>query len=161
MEHEKLTEAIIGCAMKVHRTLGSGFLESVYQKALEHELKKAGLSVIRESPLTVYYDGVSVGDFFADMIVEDTIVIETKATQSLVSPHEVQLVNYLNAIQKDIGLLLNFGAASLQIKRKFKNPINNPVNPENPVNPVKKTINNPVNLLNPVNPVKKESNQDD
>ena len=168
MEHEKLTGVIIGCAQKVHRVLGPGFLESVYQKALEHELQKAGLSVAREVPLNVYYDGIPAGNFFADMIVQDTIIIEMKATQALVLAHEVQLVNYLKALNKDTGLLLNFGAASLQVKRKFKNPRTaNPVNPKNPVNPVKKTeapealqnpptnATNPVNPKNPVNPVKK------
>ena len=154
MEHEKLTSVIIGCAMKVHHTLGPGFLESVYQKSLEHEIQKAGLSVIREAPLTVYYDNIAVGNFFADMLVENTIIIETKATQSLVTQHEVQLVNYLNALQKDTGLLLNFGSPSLQIKRKFISPRpTNPVNLKNPVNPVQES--NPVNLKNPVNPVKK------
>ena len=123
MEHEKLTETIIGCAMRVHSTLGPGFLESVYQKALEHELKKAGLSVIPEAPLTVYYDGIPAGNFFVDLFVEDTIIIETKAVHSLILQHETQLVNYLNALQKETGRLLNFGAPSLQVKRKFRSPL--------------------------------------
>src|SRR5882672_2266730 len=104
MEHEKLTEAIIGCAMKVHRALGPGFLESVYQKALTHELQKAGLRVECEKPVQVIYDGVVVGDFVADMLVEGTVMVENKAAQALAPAHEVQLVNYLTATGIEIGL---------------------------------------------------------
>jgi len=120
MEHEKLTEAIIGCAMKVHRTLGPGFLESVYQKALAHELRKAGLEVECGRAIQVTYDGVSVGDFVADMLVAKTVMIENKAAQALHPAHEVQLVNYLAATGVDIGLLLNFGAEKLEFKRKHR-----------------------------------------
>jgi len=147
--------------MKVHHVLGTGFLESVYQKALAHELTKAGLSVAIEAPLAVHYDGVLVGNFFVDILVEDTIIIETKATQSLVTQHEVQLVNYLNALQKDTGLLLNFGTTSLQVKRKFKTyRATNPVNPVNPVKKAQPSISttpspNTANPVNPANPVKK------
>ena len=144
MIHEKLTETIIGCAIKVHNTLGPGFLESVYQNALEHELKKAGLSVVCEYPLKVYYDDIVIGDFSADMLVEDKVIIENKAAQMLVPKNEVQLVNYLNATHKDIGLLINFGAESLQFRRKhrsfqssqsksFTDALSHPVNPVNPV----------------------------
>jgi GxxExxY protein len=120
MEHEELTKQIIGCAMTVHRVLGTGFLESVYQKALTHELEKAGLKVECEKPIAVIYDGVLVGDFFADMLVADTILVENKAVQSLVAAHEVQLVNYLTATGIDIGLLLNFGTSRLEFKRKSR-----------------------------------------
>jgi GxxExxY protein len=120
MEHEKLTETIIGCAMKVHRALGPGFLESVYQKALTHELRKAGLRVECEKPIQVIYDGVVVGDFAADMLVEGVIMVENKAAQALVPAHEVQLVNYLTATGIEIGLLLNFGAEKLEFKRKHR-----------------------------------------
>ncbi len=82
MEHEKLTEMIIGCAMKVHRTLGPGFLESVYQKALVLELRKAELRVDCEKPIQVIYDGVVVGDFTANMLVEGAILVENKAVQA-------------------------------------------------------------------------------
>ena len=94
MEEQALTEQIIGCAMKVHSTLGSGFLESVYQNALTHELRKAGLKVESEKCITVQYDGVAVGDFSADMLVEDRVILELKANQALAPAHEVQLVNY-------------------------------------------------------------------
>src|SRR5262245_32939492 len=120
MEHEQLTEKIIGCAMTVHRALGPGFLESVYQKALTHELRKAGLHVECEKAITVMYDGVAVGEFFADMLVDSSVLIETKAVQSLATAHEVQLVNYLTATGIEIGLLLNFGASRLEFKRKHR-----------------------------------------
>lgn len=120
MEHEELTEAIIGCAMTVHTALGPGFLESVYQKALAHELRKQGFSVLCDRSLQVYYDGVVVGEFEADMMVEELVLIENKAVHALIPKHEVQLVNYLTATGTDIGLLLNFGADRLQFKRKHR-----------------------------------------
>jgi GxxExxY protein len=121
MEHEELTRKIIGCAMTVHRVLGGGFLESVYQKALAHELRKAGLSLECEAKIQVKYDGVIVGDFSADMLVNGCIIVENKAVQSLVAAHEVQLVNYLTATGVEIGLLLNFGGSRLEFKRKTRN----------------------------------------
>lgn len=120
MEHEKLTEMIIGCAMKVHRTLGPGFLESVYQKALAHELRKAGLKVECEKPIRVIYDGENVGDFSADMLVGDVVLVENKSAQALHPKNEAQLVNYLTATGIEIGLLLNFGAERLEFKRKHR-----------------------------------------
>ena len=120
MEHGELTEKIIGCAMTVHRTLGPGFLESVYQNALAYELRKAGLEVECERRIQVTYDGVVVGDFSADMLVQEVVLIENKAVQALVPAHEVQLVNYLTATGVEIGLLLNFGAERLEFKRKTR-----------------------------------------
>ncbi len=120
MEDEALTHAIIGYAMKVHRTLGNGFLESVYEQALAHELTKAGLHVECQKPIKVHYDGVVVGDFFADMLIEGRIIVENKAVHNLTPAHEVQLVNYLTATGFDIGLLINFGSDSLQHKRKYR-----------------------------------------
>ncbi len=120
MEQEALTETIIGCAMKVHSTLGPGFLESVYRNALAHELRKAGLNVSCERPVTVHYDGIVVGDFSADTLVEEKVLVELKANQALVPANEVQLVNYLTATAIEIGLLVNFGADSLQFKRKTR-----------------------------------------
>ncbi len=120
MEDQELTEKIIGCAMKVHSTLGPGFLESVYQKALAHELAKAGLNVACEKPITVHYDGVAVGDFSADMLVENRVMLELKANQALAPANEAQLVNYLTATGIEIGLLLNFGAERLEFKRKTR-----------------------------------------
>lgn len=106
--------------MKVHRTLGPGFLESVYQKALAHELRKAELRVECEKQIQVTYDGVVDGDFAADMLVEGVVMVENKAVQALIPAHEVQLVNYLTATGIEIGLLLNFGAEKLEFKRKHR-----------------------------------------
>lgn len=115
-----LTGKIIGCAMKVHRVLGSGFLESVYHKALFHELRKTGFEVESEKPIPVHYDSILIGSFLADLIVQNEVIIETKVVQMLMPIHEVQLVNYLTATGKDVGLLLNFGGSSLEIKKKFR-----------------------------------------
>ena len=120
MEENKLTEKIIGCAMKVHSALGSGFLESVYQNALAHELRKEKLEVECEKSIKVQYDGIVVGEFSADMLVEGRLMVELKANQALVTANEVQLVNYLTATGTNAGLLLNFGAERLGFKRKFK-----------------------------------------
>jgi len=120
MEDEELSRNIIGCAMRVHATLGPGFLESVYEKALAHELLKNGLKVDCQRSLQVFYDGVVVGDFVADMLVEDRIIIENKSVSNLVTPHEIQLVNYLTATNLEFGILLNFGAPSLEFKRKHR-----------------------------------------
>lgn len=115
-----LAGQVIGLAMKVHSTLGAGFLESVYHKALAHELQKAGIQFESEKPLNVLYDGILVGEFTADLLVENELIVELKAVQSLVAVHEVQTANYLVATGKDIGLLLNFGAERLEFKKKFR-----------------------------------------
>jgi len=120
MEHEELTHKIIGCAYTVYKKLGFGFLESVYRKAMVIELARADLTVEEEKPLNVYYDDHVVGNFSADLFVDDSIVIELKSVQNLVKEHEAQLVNYLNAIEKEIGLLINFGPSGVEIKRKFR-----------------------------------------
>ena len=117
MEDEGLTRIIIGCAISVHRVLGAGFLESVYQNALAHQLSKSSLEVQRQKRIQVRYDGAVVGDFFADMMIQNRVLIENKAVQTLSKAHEVQLVNYLVATQIETGLLLNFGARSLQVRR--------------------------------------------
>lgn len=122
MQDEALTQSIIGAAMRVHTTLGPGFLESVYQRALIHELTKLDLTVESEKALTVTYEGVIVGDFSADLLIEGRVLIELKANQSLVAANEVQLVNYLTATGIDLGLLLNFGATRLEFKRKTRLP---------------------------------------
>ena len=111
---------VIGLAMKVHRALGPGFLESVYQKALLYELVKAGFKVESDKPIQVRYESVIVGDFKADLIVNDELIVELKAVSGIAVEHEVQLVNYLTATGKDVGLLLNFGGRSLEFKKKFR-----------------------------------------
>ena len=115
-----LAGQIIGLAMKVHRILGPGFLESVYQKALLYELVKAGFKVESDKPIQVRYESVIVGDFKADLIVNDELIVELKAVSGIIVEHEVQLVNYLTATGKDIGLLINFGGRSLEFKKKFR-----------------------------------------
>ena len=118
--NDPLTEQIIGLAMKVHRVLGPGFLESVYRKALLIELRKAGLRAEEEKLINVLYEEVLVGEFAADILVEDKVILELKAVETLVKAHEVQTVNYLTATGLDIGLLINFGSERLQFKRKFR-----------------------------------------
>jgi len=120
MEYEELTHKIIGCAYTVYKKLGFGFLESVYRKAMVIELGKAGLLSEEEKSVEVYYDNQVVGNFSADLYVEDLIVIELKSIQNLLTEHEVQLVNYLNGLKKDIGLLINFGPSGVEVKRKYK-----------------------------------------
>jgi len=117
-----LAGQVIGLAMRVHSKLGPGFLESVYQNALVYELRKTGFEVEEERRLSVKYDGVVVGDFIADLLVNHTLLIENKSVQCLAVAHEVQLVNYLTATGLDEGLLLNFGAQRLEFKKKFRQP---------------------------------------
>ena len=120
MEHKELTHKIIGCAYKVYKKLGFGFLESVYRKAMVIELGRAGLQVDEERPITVYYDEYVVGKFSVDLYVEETILVELKSVQNTARDHEVQLVNYLKGTRKDIGLLINFGPSGVEVKRKYK-----------------------------------------
>ena len=120
MEYEELTHKIIGAAYKVFNQLGFGFLESVYKKAMLIELTKNNLNVESEKPLKVYYDNQIVGDFYIDLFVEDLLVVELKSVQNLLKEHEVQLVNYLNALKKDIGFLINFGPSGVDVKRKYR-----------------------------------------
>ncbi len=115
---EALTGAIIGCAMEVHRILGPGFLESVYEKALVIELDLRGLKCERQMPIQATYKGHPVGDFISDLLVEKRVLVELKASQTLHDRHGIQLVNYLTTTGIDNGLLFNFGADSLQFKRK-------------------------------------------
>jgi GxxExxY protein len=123
MEEDTLTQKIIGCAYRVHNILGHGFMEKVYENALFIELHKQGLEVKQQIPINVYFEGEVVGDYFADLLVENKVIIELKAVQNLCREHEVQLVNYLTATEIDVGLLINFGLESVQIKRKMRKPI--------------------------------------
>ena len=119
-KNDILTERIIGCAMEVHRKLGPGYLESVYEKALVIELGVQGISCRNQVPLPVSYREQPIGDFIADIVVADTVILELKACLLLHVRHEAQLVNYLMATGLDIGLLINFGGDSLQFKRKYR-----------------------------------------
>ena len=120
MEYKDVTETIIGCAYRVYNKMGFGFLESVYQKCLLIELRKAGLDMESQEPITVYYDDEIVGEFVADIIVNDTIILELKSVRRVIKAHEVQLVNYLVSTGKPVGLILNFGERKVEVKRKIK-----------------------------------------
>ena len=122
MEYEDLTHKIIGCAYRVFNQLGFGFLESVYRKAMVIELEKANLDTEEEKSLEVYYDNIVVGNFSIDLFVENSVVVELKSVQGILKEHEVQLVNYLTGLKKEIGLLINFCPSGVQVKRKFRNP---------------------------------------
>ncbi len=119
MTEDDLTRQIIGCAYKVHNTLGPGFLEKIYENALRIELEKLGLTVKQQEPIRVIYDGQIVGEYYADLWINERIVVELKAALVLAREHEVQLVNYLTATGVNDGLLINFGP-SVQVKRKFR-----------------------------------------
>ncbi len=110
MLNKELTEKIICAFYNVYNILGSGFLEKVYENALAIELRKVGLSVTQQQSVKVYYDGVQVGDYFADIIVNDLVILELKAAESLRNEHFAQLTNYLKATDKEVGLLMNFGS---------------------------------------------------
>jgi len=113
----ELTERILGCAFRVHAALGCGFLEKVYENALLHELRKAGIGAQPQHPIHVHYDGVLVGDFSADILVEGRVILELKAAKAIEDIHIAQTLNYLKATGLKTALLLNFGARSLEIKR--------------------------------------------
>lgn len=125
MKYEELTEKIIGCAYRVYNKMGFGFLESVYEKCLAIELRKAGFKIENQKPITVFYEDEIVGEFIADIFVNDLVILELKSVRRVINAHEVQLVNYLVATKKDVGLLINFGERKVEIKRKMKElPIN-------------------------------------
>ena len=115
---DALTEQIIGCAFEVHKILGSGFLEKVYENALVEELKSRGLKTESQKPITVSYKDKIVGEYCADIIVEESVVLELKAQEKINDIHELQLKNYLKATGVQLGLLINFGK-SVEIKRKY------------------------------------------
>ena len=118
MDHSCLTEKIIGCAYSVYNTLGSGFLESVYEKCLAIEFSNIDLVAEFQKNIDVFYEDHNVGSFVADILVEGEIVVELKAVRNLTMNHEVQLVNYLAATKKSVGLLLNFGESKVEVRRK-------------------------------------------
>ena len=120
MLHEKLTHTIIGCAYNVYNTLGFGFLESVYEEAMLIELSEAGLRAESQMPIIVEYKGEVVGEFAADIVVENEVIVELKSVRQLVAAHEVQLVNYLTATGKDVGLLINFGPEGVDPRRRVR-----------------------------------------
>ena len=116
--HKDLSEKIIKCYYKVYNTLGYGFLEKVYENALAIELTKAGLNIQKQQPISVYYDGELVGEYFSDIIVNDIVIIELKASAVLKEENEAQLLNYLRATKIELGFLFNFGTEA-EYKRKI------------------------------------------
>jgi GxxExxY protein len=127
-----ITRKIIGCAMKVHSALGNGFQEVIYQRALAIEMQKQSLEFQREMEMTIYYDGIEIGTRRVDFFVEDSVMVELKALEKLEDVHKAQAINYCEAYNIADGLLINFGAKSLEFKRVYNKklvaPKNNPVN---------------------------------
>ncbi len=117
-----LTERIIGCAFKVSNALGCGFLEKVYENALVYELRRNGLRAEQQHPISVYYEGVVVGEYFADILVEDTVILELKAVAEHHDVFTAQCLNYLKATGKPLCLLLNFGKPRVEVKRYRNKP---------------------------------------
>lgn len=128
MKYEELTRRIIGCAMKVHSTLGNGFQEVIYQRALAIEMEKQNLTFARELEMTIFYDGQDIGTRRVDFFVEENIMVELKALIKLEEVHLAQAMNYCQAYNLPIGLLINFGAKSLEFKRVYN--VNHPENEE-------------------------------
>lgn len=120
MEFAEMTQKIIGCAFQVYNTLGFGYLESVYKNSMMIELRNAGLKAEQQKPIHVYYQGKLVGNFIADIIADDLIILELKSVRQISKEFEVQLVNYLTTTMKPIGLLLNFAPVKIEIKRKVR-----------------------------------------
>ena len=117
MLHRGLTHSIIGCAFEVVNELGSGFLESVYENAMMVALSDAGISAETQKPIQISFRGKSVGDYYADLIVEKKVIVELKAVNALAAEHEAQVINYLIASGIEVGLLINFGNPKLDCKR--------------------------------------------
>ena len=117
MKHEEITNLIIKAFYKVYNTLGYGFLEKVYENAMRIELIEMGLLVEKQKRINVYYFSHEVGDYYADLVVENLIILELKASETLTEEHENQLINYLKATEIEVGLLLNFGKKP-EVKRK-------------------------------------------
>ena len=133
MKYEETTHKIIGCAMKVHSSLGNGFQEVIYQRALSIEMDKQSLSFSREHEMTIYYEGIDIGTRRVDFFVEELIMVEIKALIRLEEVHLAQAMNYCQAYKLPIGLLLNFGAKSLEFKRVYN--LNHPENKDYKNNP--------------------------
>lgn len=119
-ELNSLSERVIGCAYTVSNALGCGFLEKVYENALAHEVRKTGLRVEVQRPLRIVYDGVIVGEYFADLFIEGVLLIELKTTNGFSDNHKAQCINYLNATKFPLCLLINFGRPRVELKRIFQ-----------------------------------------
>ncbi len=124
--HSELTGKIIGCAMEVHKALGNGFQEVIYQRALDIEMQEQGLIASREHEMDIFYKGIKIGNRRVDFFVEEKVMVEIKAVTQLEDVHLAQAINYLEAYGLEVGLLLNFGNRSLQFKRVMKPAKNHP-----------------------------------
>jgi len=124
MKYEELTHKIIGCAMAVHQVLGNGFQEVIYQRALAIEMREQGLDFKREMDMNIFYRGHQIGTRRVDFFVENKIMVELKAVKQLEDVHLAQAMNYLEAYNMEIGLLINFGAKSLEFKRVHNKRLN-------------------------------------
>ena len=120
-KHNALTKQIIGIFYEVYNILGYGFLESVYENALALRLREAGFTVAQQAPIKVYFDGVVVGEYYADLVVNDLGILELKAVKELADAHEAQLLNYLKATPHEVGLLLNFGPKPQIVRKAYDN----------------------------------------
>jgi GxxExxY protein len=120
-EINDITRRIIGCAFEVGTQLGIGYLEKIYENALVHEMRKRGLHVQQQVPLQVIYDGVVVGEYVADMIVEETVLVELKSVPAIIDAHMAQCLSYLKTTGLSVGLILNFGTPRVQTKRLVRN----------------------------------------
>ncbi len=120
MKFKEVTDIISGCAYRVYNQMGFGFFESVYEKCLMIELHKTNLKAEAQVPIRVYYDNENVGKFIVDILVEKEIILELKSVNCLNKTHEIQLVNYLVATHKDVGLILNFSEKKVEVKRKVR-----------------------------------------
>jgi len=119
--HEEITERIIKAFYAVYNELGYGFNEHVYHMAMLLELRQMGLNVLSEAPISVYYRGVNIGNFFADIVVNECVIVELKSAKELAPEHTVQLINYLKATKYEVGLLMNFGPEAKYTRKVFGN----------------------------------------
>lgn len=122
LKHGEITSQILHVFYKrVYAQLGYGFLENVYEKAMAFELQESGLSVVAQQKINVYYRGIVMGEYFADLVINDKVIVELKAVSQLLAQHEAQLLNYLRATQYEVGLLLNFGPKPTHRRKAFSN----------------------------------------
>jgi GxxExxY protein len=120
-KHSEITDAVICAFYNIYNTLGYGFLEKAYENALVIELRKLGLKAEKQVPITVTYSGEVIGEYFCDLLVEDRVIVEIKASRTILPGHEAQLLNYLKATQVEVGLLLNFGSEPQVMRKAFSN----------------------------------------
>ncbi len=120
-KHSELTRRIIGVFFEVYNALGYGFLEKVYENAMALRLRKAGFHVVQQQPIKVYFDGEVIGEYAADLAVNDLVIVELKAVKELAEEHEAQLLNYLKATEYEVGLLLNFGPKPKFVRKAYDN----------------------------------------